>query len=62
MQATGHALGFVNPALYQPFFSDRTDYLTTFGEDATLSTAPGYDDTTGLGAPTPAFVTSFPRS
>lgn len=84
--ATGHAVGFVNPALYalcgsgairdilpvnpsdppsvigtQPFFGDNTDYLTTFGEDATLVAGPGYDDATGLGAPTPSFVTGFTR-
>lgn len=35
--------------------------LTTFGEDATLTTTPGYDDTTGIGAPTPAFVTTLGR-
>ncbi|HEY4024706.1 MAG TPA: S53 family serine peptidase [Pseudonocardiaceae bacterium] len=83
-QATGHALGFLNPALYelcgssairdilpvnpsdppavigsQMFFGNNTDYLTTFGEDATLVAGRGYDDATGLGAPTPSFVTSF---
>jgi subtilase family serine protease len=85
-QATGHALGFINPALYdlcgstairdilpvdpadppavigtQEYFGENTDYLTTFGEDATLTATGGYDDATGLGAPTPSFVTSFRR-
>ena len=93
IQAAGHALGFVNPALYelrdnatgrdgaalryvapadpadppvvvgaQPGISDDTDYLTTLGEDqAPLQESAGYDDVTGLGAPTDAFVTAFGR-
>ena len=91
IQAAGHPLGFVNPALYrlrdnatgrdgaalryvapvaptdppilagaQPGISDDTDYLTTLGEDqAPLQETTGYDDVTGLGAPTDAFVTAF---
>jgi len=91
IQAAGHPLGFVNPALYQlrdnasgregaalqyvapvnpadppivvgaqPGIGDGTDYLTTLGEDQSpLRETPGYDDVTGLGAPTDAFVTAF---
>ena len=33
--------------------------LTTFGEDATLTVTPGFDDATGIGAPTPTFVTAL---
>jgi subtilase family serine protease len=87
MQAAGHPLGFVNPALYelhkshairdigpvdpadppavigaQPGLGEATDYLTTLGEDeAPLQEAVGYDDVTGLGAPSLSFVTSFRR-
>jgi subtilase family serine protease len=35
--------------------------LTTFGEDATLTAAAGYDDATGLGAPTTSFVSLLAR-
>ncbi|MEV8614990.1 S53 family serine peptidase [Amycolatopsis sp. NPDC051373] len=35
--------------------------LTTFGEDDALTATPGYDDVTGLGAPTPAFVGALGR-
>jgi subtilase family serine protease len=91
IQAAGHPLGFVNPALYQlrdnttgrdgaalryvapvnpadppvvfgaqPGIGENDDYLTTLGEDqAPLQETTGYDDVTGLGAPTNAFVTAF---
>ena len=85
-QATGHALGFVNPALYKLAGSgalrdvlpvDPTDppiiasvrycqgeaekepCLTTLGHDLGLSVTRGFDDVTGLGTPTNAFVTAF---
>ena len=87
-QATGHALGFADPALYQlcgtnalrdivpvdpahpPMFygsafgiTNNDTTLFTLGEDSTtLNATRGYDDVTGLGAPTPAFVTSFRQS
>ncbi len=35
------------------------NYPTAFGEDATLTTTPGYDDVTGLGAPRARFVTDL---
>lgn len=35
--------------------------LTTFGEDATLTVTPGFDDATGIGAPTPSFVADLGR-
>lgn len=35
------------------------DFLTTLGEDTSLAVTPGYDDATGVGSPTPAFVTAF---
>ncbi|MGH3166607.1 MAG: S53 family peptidase, partial [Trebonia sp.] len=85
IQAAGHPLGFLNPALYllhgssaitdilpvsaahppvvigaQPDFGSGNDYLTTLGEDqAPLRAAKGYDDETGLGAPSLSFVTAF---
>jgi len=87
MQADGHPLGFVNPALYrlyrspairdvrpvnpasppaviggQPYFGNDTNYLTTLGEDQPpLRATTGYDDVTGLGTPSPWFVTAFRR-
>lgn len=86
-QASGHAVGFANPALYlladskaiqhvapvnpadppmvigaQSYFGSDTDYLTTLGEDSpSLQSGPGYDEVTGLGAPTRSFVTAFNR-
>ena len=52
----------VNPAdppivdgAQQGYDIDQTQVLT-LGEDATLATTPGYDDATGLGAPTTSFV------
>jgi len=86
-QASGHAVGFANPALYlladsaaiqdvapvnpadppmvigaQPYFGSATDYLTTLGEDSpSLPSGTGYDEVTGLGAPTCSFVTAFNR-
>ena len=85
IQAAGHPLGFINPALYDldgsaairdippvnpadpPILDgDQTIYggidttqLTTLGEDVGLTAAPGYDDVTGLGAPTTCFVTAL---
>jgi subtilase family serine protease len=35
--------------------------LVTFGEDATLTSTPGYDDVTGLGAATTSFVPTLGR-
>ena len=83
-QASGHAVGFANPAIYQlagtPAIHDvlpvdpadppitigpqvglgtGDDFLTTLGEDTSLTVTPGYDDATGVGSPTPAFVTAF---
>jgi subtilase family serine protease len=85
-QATGHALGFVNPALYKlagtralhdvlpvdpadpPVVAgvrycqgdaDEEPCLTTLGRDAGLTVTPGFDDVTGIGTPTNAFVTAF---
>jgi len=87
-QATGHALGFVNPALYKlagtgalrdirpvnphdpPItagikycngVADVEPCLTTLGSDLGLTVAPGFDDVTGIGTPTHAFVTAFRR-
>lgn len=86
-QASGHAVGFANPAIYRlagtPAIHDippvnlndppilfgplpddpqsADDWLTALGQDD--GAAPGYDDVTGAGAVTPAFVTSFlPRT
>lgn len=43
-------------------YLDGDDYLTTLGEDQPpLRSAAGYDDVTGLGAPTTSFVTAFRR-
>jgi hypothetical protein len=45
----------------QPYFGSGTDYLTTLGEDSpSLPSGTGYDEVTGLGAPTRSFVTAFP--
>jgi subtilase family serine protease len=87
-QATGHALGFVNPALYKlagtralhdilpvnphdpPITAgikycngdaDAEPCLTTLGSDLGLTVTPGFDDVTGIGTPTNAFVTAFRR-
>jgi subtilase family serine protease len=87
-QATGHALGFVNPALYKlagtralrdirpvnphdpPIVAgvkycngdaEAEPCLTTLGLDLGLTVTPGFDDVTGLGTPTNAFVTAFRR-
>ena len=44
-------------------YNDGNDNLTTIGEDQPpLQSAAGYDDVTGLGAPTTSFVTAFPRA
>jgi subtilase family serine protease len=58
----------VNPADPPILLGDQTSYagidptqLTTLGEDATLTVAPGYDDATGLGAATPSLVTSLAK-
>jgi subtilase family serine protease len=85
IQAAGHPLGFINPALYSlsgsaaisdilpvnpagpPILDgNQTDFggvdptqLTTLGEDVGLTATPGYDDVTGLGAPTNCFVTAL---
>jgi subtilase family serine protease len=82
-QASGHAVGFANPAIYQLagttaisdilpvnlddpplLFGTMPDelqsadnYLIALGQDD--GAAPGYDYATGVGAVTPAFVTSF---
>ena len=82
-QASGHAVGFANPAIYQlpgtPAIHDilpvnlndppillgpipddlqsADNYLIALGQDD--GAAPGYDDVTGVGAVTPAFITSF---
>jgi subtilase family serine protease len=82
-QASGHAVGFANPAIYQlagtPAIHDilpvnlnhppivfgpipddlqsPDNYLIALGQDD--GAAPGYDDVTGVGAVTPAFITSF---
>jgi subtilase family serine protease len=82
-QASGHAVGFANPAIYQlagtPAIQDvlpvnfndppllfgalpddlqsANNFLIALGQD--LGVARGYDDATGVGAVTPAFVTSF---
>jgi subtilase family serine protease len=82
-QASGHAVGFANPAIYQlagtPAVHDilpvnlndppilfgaipddlqsPDNYLIALGQDD--GAAPGYDDVTGVGAVTPAFITSF---
>jgi subtilase family serine protease len=86
IQASGHPLGFVNPALYrlsgtsavqattpvdpssppivfgpQPILGPGGDFLTTLGEDSSLQTSAGYDDATGIGAPSCSFVTAFNR-
>jgi subtilase family serine protease len=46
----------------QPYFGSDTDYLTTLGEDSpSLQSGTGYDEVTGLGAPTRSFVTAFNR-
>jgi len=85
-QATGHALGFLNPALYKlagtralhdilpvdphdpPITAgikycngdaDAEPCLTTLGSNLGLTVTPGFDDVTGLGTPTNAFVTAF---
>jgi subtilase family serine protease len=42
-------------ALYHSPFSTRWDVFT-FGTDSSLTTAPGWDDVTGLGVPAPGFV------
>lgn len=36
-----------------------TTQLVTLGEDGTLTATPGFDDATGLGAPTPSFVANL---
>ena len=85
IQAAGHPLGFINPALYSLsgsaairdilpvnpsdppiLFGDQTIYggidttqLSVLGEDVGLTATPGYDDVTGLGAPTTSFVTAL---
>ena len=85
IQAAGHPLGFINPALYSLsgstairdvvpvnpsdppiLFGDQTIYggidttqLSILGEDVGLTATPGYDDVTGLGAPTSSFVTAL---
>jgi subtilase family serine protease len=82
-QASGHAVGFANPAIYQlagtPAIHDilpvnlndppillgpipddlqsADNYLIALGQDDGV--APGYNDVTGVGAVTPAFITSF---
>jgi subtilase family serine protease len=82
-QASGHAVGFANPAIYQlagtPAIHDilpvnlndpplefgpipddlqsTDDYLIALGQDDGVT--PGYDDVTGVGAVTPAFVTAL---
>jgi hypothetical protein len=46
----------------QSALGSGTDFLTTLGEDqAPLQATTGYDDETGLGAPTGSFVTAFDR-
>ena len=85
IQAAGHPLGFINPALYSlsgsaairdippvnpsdpPILDgDQTIYggidttqLSVLGEDVGLTATSGYDDVTGLGAPTTSFVTAL---
>jgi subtilase family serine protease len=85
IQAAGHPLGFINPALYAMrgtaairdvlpvdptdppiLLGNQTEYagidttqLATLGEDGPLTAAPGYDEATGLGAPTTSFVTTL---
>jgi subtilase family serine protease len=88
-QSTGHALGFLNPALYKlagtqalhdilpvnphdpPVTAglkycngdaDAERCLTTLGSDLGLTVSRGFDDVTGIGTPTKAFVTAFRRS
>jgi subtilase family serine protease len=83
-QATGHALGFANPALYRlygtralhdvlpvdpknpplvvgehEYDAGEGTYLTSLGLDGALLVRPGFDEVTGMGTPTPAFVGSF---
>ncbi|HEX3786306.1 MAG TPA: S53 family serine peptidase [Pseudonocardiaceae bacterium] len=86
-QAAGHALGFLNPALYRlsgtsaihdvlpinpadppievgpfaPGYDQYGTYLTTMGEDSSLTVTSGFDDVTGVGSPTSSFVTAFSR-
>jgi subtilase family serine protease len=46
----------------ESIYSEGDNNLTTLGEDgAPLQSTAGYDDVTGLGAPTASFVTAFPR-
>jgi subtilase family serine protease len=40
----------------------RQGVLFTLGSDFTLHATPGYDDVTGVGTPTPAYLRSFGRS
>jgi len=56
----------VDPADPPILDGDQTIYggidptqLTTIGEDVGLTATTGYDDTTGLGAPTPCFITAL---
>ncbi|MDH6144318.1 hypothetical protein P3T35_006360 [Kitasatospora sp. GP30] len=49
---------------YRPSWSTPgayNTYLDTLDQDSTLHTAPGYDDVTGLGGVTAAFVSSFAK-
>jgi subtilase family serine protease len=43
----------------QPGLGTGNDFLATLGEDSSLNVTPGYDDVTGVGSATPAFVTAF---
>lgn len=79
--ATGHTVGFANPAIYQAaksagsgvrdvapqpspqalVFSSSVSgasYLVGTDQDTSLTTAPGYDDVTGLGSMTVRFATA----
>jgi len=56
----------VNPSDPPILFGQQTDFggidttqLSVLGEDVGLTATPGYDDVTGLGAPTTSFVTAL---
>ena len=35
--------------------------MRTFNQDSSLAVAPGWDDVTGIGAPSPKYIDKFPK-
>jgi len=48
-------------ALASPPAGDAPDYAVTLAHDTSLQATPGYDDVTGVGTPTAAFIRSYWR-